>query len=83
MQTWIERLFGLNRPPAPKLVAVVNRMDGLEERYEYLAGEMKRLRGRVTGSERHEKTSQDAPPEEIPSAVAPQHPPLARRLRAF
>lgn len=80
--TWFRRLFA----PPPKLVTVLNRLDELEERVEYLASELKRLRGRVTGGERREKaepTLEDAPGPTISPTPDPRLLEKRRALRGF
>jgi hypothetical protein len=76
-------------------MALVNRVDDLESRLDYLGGELRALRGRVTGAERKRQAEQATAPagdmiEEEPfQTISPNvrtrspssH--LARRLRSF
>lgn len=64
MLTWIRRLLArwLSLPvPPPRLRDALERLDLVEERVDYQGGEIKRLRGRLTGAIRHEKA--DEPPK--------------------
>jgi hypothetical protein len=72
------------------MVAVVNRVDDLEARLEYIHDELKQLRGRVTGKERKARPEPNEPAEdgqpEEPAFVRPAPPPtayLAKRFRRF
>jgi hypothetical protein len=70
-------------------VTLQNRCDDLEARIDYLADELKALRGRVTGKERKTRPQEEAPSDgrlEEPAQVRPApattaH--LARRFRGF
>lgn len=78
---WFRRIFGPGPPPAPRLVHLVNRLDDLDARLEYLSSELKALRGRFYG-DRRKKTLQDAPGEEIEEGeVSQDTPPPAQRPR--
>jgi hypothetical protein len=88
MLTWLRRLLRQPTTPAPRLVALQNQVDDVESRVDWLAGELKRLRGRVTGAERKRESPEDAPGETIEEQPAPRHHPpptahLARRFRSF
>lgn len=82
MLTWLRRLLA----PPPKLVTLLNRIDDLDERYDYLAAELKRLRGRITGGERREKAEpahEDAPGPTISPTPEPRLLEKRRALRGF
>lgn len=91
LRAWLARLFGPAPRPAPRLYELLNRIDDLESRFDYLLGEVKKLRGRLTGALRHQETAQDAPGdtnggEEVPQQgvtpmISSAH--LARRFRGF
>jgi hypothetical protein len=93
MLTFFRRLFGPPPAPSPRLVTVVNRVDDLEARLEYLSDELKALRGRVTGKERKARQPvEDEPPAggdgqpEEPAYSRPAPPStayLARRFKRF
>jgi hypothetical protein len=94
MRAFFRRLFGPPPPPAPRLVAVVNRVDDLEARLEYIHDELKQLRGRVTGKERKARPEPVEEPAEGASDGQPEEPAyrrpappstayLARRFRRF
>jgi hypothetical protein len=80
MLTWLRRLFA----PQPRVVELLNRLDDLDERVEYQSAELKRLRGRVTGSERHAKRQDDPETDERPEIGHPRGTAgLKRGLRGF
>lgn len=81
--TWLTRLLGLERPPAPRLVDLRNAIDALEARVEYLHAEHVKLRGRVTGGLRADPSPEDAPGRTIADRPARQLPPVRRNLRGF
>lgn len=88
---WLSRLLLPARAPSPRLVTISNRLDDVDERIDYLAGELKTLRGRLTGAIRKEKVAEDAPSATIDDEPSPHYPPvrqvpatahLARRFRS-
>lgn len=84
MLTFLRRVLGLSRDPAPRVAQLRNELLDLEGRVDYLEGELRSLRGRVTGAERRKKAADDAPSETInPPAHIPAHAanPAAPRLR--
>jgi len=91
MLAWLRRLFAPPAPPPPRLIALWNQVQDLDARADYLEGELKSLRGRLTGALRREKPPEDAPGQEIEEEAEPQLPPpraltrgtahLARRFK--
>lgn len=71
MLTWLRRLF----VQAPAIRDLRERVSGLEADLEWLAFDLKRIRGRVTGGLR----SKDAPERTNGDPAIPQHLPDAQR----
>lgn len=88
MWTFLRRLFGPPPVPSPRLVELANRTDDLDARLDYLAAELRALRGRVTGAERKKESAQDAPgptidPSEVSQVGAKSLPSSAHLARRF
>lgn len=83
MLTWLRRLLGEPKAPAPKLVELLERLEDHEARLDYLYEAHRKLRGRVTGAVRHQDapgTTNDTPDESIPEAPRMSR---LRKLRGF
>jgi hypothetical protein len=95
MFAWLTRLFTPPEPPQPRLssrvTALENHFDDLESRVEYLAAELKSVRGRQYAQK---KSLQDATGETIDEGSSPESQPqqprpyvptahLSRRFRGF
>jgi len=61
-RTWLRRWLGLDHEPQPQgdpPSGLAQRVSMLEEHVEFLAGALRRLRGRVTGSLRNADPARD------------------------
>jgi len=87
MSLWT-RLFARPTAPSPTLKVLLQRVDELEARVDYVDGGLRKLRGYVTGAKRKADQDSEEPPTEAVEAPVPRAPtfwPHGRRrnLRGF